>query len=68
MTIPPVPTTGVPGQYGPEPAASGLQDLSDRGASSTSVASQYETLLAASLGANGETPSSGDDDVVAEIE
>ena len=68
MTIPPVPTTGVPGQYGPQPAASGLQSSSDRGTSSTSVKSQFETLLAASVGANGETPSSGDDDVVAEIE
>ena len=68
MTIPPVPTTGVLGQYGPEPPASSQQVLSDGGASSTSVASQYETLLAASLGANGESPSSGDDDEVAEIE
>ena len=67
-TIPPVPIPGVPGQYGPEPPASGLQVSTARVASSTSVASQYETLLAASLGANGEPPSSGDDDGVAEIE
>ena len=68
MTIPPVPTTGVPGQYGPQPPAPSQQGSSDGVASSASVASQYETLMAASLSASGEPPSSGDDDGVAEIE
>ena len=68
LTIPPVPTTGVPGQYRPEPPASSQQGSSDGVASSASIASQYEKLMAASMGANGESPSSGDADEVAKIE
>ena len=76
MTLPHVPTNtdnnsgtyGVLGQYGPTPPVSGHQGLLDEVPSSASEASQYEALMAASLGTRGDPSSSRDEGGVVEIE